>query len=83
MAEATPEGEEAWVADQLSSPPSASTQVLGGAPETCTPGYYNQEGTAKRYRDNRLETYPRGLEPYRDVLRGWLEEGSMAGLATR
>ena len=48
------DAEERWIAEQLQA--SGDGLFLGGSPDTCTPGYYNQEGTAKRYRNVRLET---------------------------
>ena len=71
--------EQAWIDDQRSSE-SAQPLVLGGSPDSCTPGYYNQEGTTRRYRDVRMESYGKGLGAYRRVLREWREEGELAGL---
>ena len=41
-ANVTFEAEEHWIADQLET--KGGGFVLGGASESCTPGYYNQEG---------------------------------------
>ena len=79
-AEVTEAGEQRWVDDQLSDESSNMQLVLGGSPETCTPGYYNQEGTKERYRDVRLESYGKGLGAYRKVLRAWREDGNLDGL---
>ncbi|MEM7097735.1 MAG: NAD(P)/FAD-dependent oxidoreductase [Pseudomonadota bacterium] len=73
-------GEQTWIDDQLSHDSSQAQLVLGGSPESCTPGYYNQEGTAERYRDVRLESYGKGLGAYRKVLRDWREDNSLPGL---
>jgi len=54
--------------------------VLGGSPETCTPGYYNQEGTKERYRDVRRESYTKGLGAYKKVLKSWRDSDKLAGL---
>ena len=35
----------------ISLKPKGGGFVLGGSPDTCTPGYYNQEGTTQRYRE--------------------------------
>ena len=63
--------EEQWISDQLDT--RISGFVLGGSPDTCTPGYYNQEGTSKRYRDVRRETYSKGVGAYMKLLRDWRE----------
>jgi len=80
MANVSAEAEQQWVDDQLSSDVPESQLVLGGSPESCTPGYYNQEGTKARYRDVRLESYSKGLGAYRRVLDGWRAAGELAGL---
>ena len=67
-----------WIEDQLGT--KGSGFVLGGSPDTCTPGYYNQEGTAKRYRDVRRETYSKGVSAYIKLLRNWRETGELEGL---
>ena len=72
------DAEERWIADQLQA--SGSGIFLGGSPDTCTPGYYNQEGTAKRYRDVKRETYGKGVGAYIKLLRQWREEGKLEGL---
>ncbi|MBO6656091.1 MAG: NAD(P)/FAD-dependent oxidoreductase [Pseudomonadales bacterium] len=72
--------EQRWIDDQLSDESSGAQLVLGGSSENCTPGYYNQEGTAKRYRDVRLESYGKGLGAYRRVLDQWREDGQLDGL---
>ena len=72
------EAEERWIADQIDT--KISGFVLGGSPDTCTPGYYNQEGTATRYRDVRRETYSKGVGAYIKLLRKWREDGELDGL---
>ena len=72
--------EQAWIEDQLSAESAQMQLVLGGSPESCTPGYYNQEGTSERYRNVRLESYGKGLGAYRKVLREWREAGELEGL---
>ena len=80
VANVSAEAEQRWMEDQL-SPESAQAQlVLGGSPDSCTPGYYNQEGTQTRYRDVRLESYGKGIGAYRRVLREWREAGTLEGL---
>ena len=44
------------------------------------PGYYNQEGTAKRYRNIKRETYGKGVGAYIKLLRKWREDGMLDGL---
>ena len=72
------EAEEQWISDQLDT--RISGFVLGGSPDTCTPGYYNQEGTSKRYRDVRRETYSKGVGAYMKLLRDWRESNTLEGL---
>ena len=72
--------EQQWVDDQLTSGPAPEQLILGGSPESCTPGYYNQEGTHERYRDVRLESYGKGLGAYRKVLDQWRAAGELQGL---
>ena len=72
------EAEEHWISDQLDT--RISGFVLGGSPDTCTPGYYNQEGTSKRYRDVRRETYSKGVGAYMKLLRDWRESNTLEGL---
>ena len=72
------EAEEQWISDQLDT--RISGFVLGGSPDTCTPGYYNQEGTSKRYRDVRRETYSKGVGAYMKLLRHWRESNTLEGL---
>ena len=74
------DAEQAWIDDQLSSEAAQVNLVLGGSAESCTPGYYNQEGSRERYRNVRLETYGKGLGAYRRVLRDWRESDDLAGL---
>ena len=70
--------EEQWIADQLDT--KISSFVLGGSPDTCTPGYYNQEGTTQRYRDVRRETYSKGVGAYIKLLREWRDNNKLEGL---
>ena len=70
--------EERWIADQLET--KGGGFVLGGSPDTCTPGYYNQEGTTQRYRNVRRETYSKGVGAYMKLLRQWRADGELAGL---
>lgn len=80
VANVSAEAEQVWVDDQLSAEAGQTQLVLGGSAESCTPGYYNQEGTKQRYRNVRLETYGKGLGAYRKVLRRWRESGDLEGL---
>ena len=79
-AEASAAAVQGWVDDQLSSESSQAQLILGGSPESCTPGYYNQEGTHERYRDVRMESYGKGLGAYRNVLKNWRNAGDLDGL---
>ena len=79
-ANVSPDGEQRWIDDQLSEESAQAQLILGGSPESCTPGYYNQEGTRERYRDVRLESYGKGLGAYRKVLRDWRAADQLDGL---
>lgn len=72
------DAEERWISEQLQA--SDSGIFLGGSPDTCTPGYYNQEGTAKRYRNIKQETYGKGVGAYIKLLRKWRDDGKLDGL---
>ena len=80
VAQVSAEGEQRWIDDQLSAESAGAQLILGGSPDSCTPGYYNQEGTPERYRDVRLESYGKGIGAYRNVLREWREAGTLEGL---
>ena len=80
VAQPSIEAVEHWIDDQLSAESSQTKLVLGGSPESCTPGYYNQEGTSERYRDVRLESYGKGLPAYSRLLEGWRTSGQLDGL---
>tara|TARA_B110000305_G_scaffold34182_1_gene33746 strand:- start:3698 stop:5548 length:1851 start_codon:yes stop_codon:yes gene_type:complete len=80
VAQPSTEAVQRWMDDQLSAESSQAQLVLGGSPATCTPGYYNQEGTQERYRDVRLESYGKGLVAYGRVLDDWRVAGELDGL---
>ncbi len=77
-------GEAEFIADQLEGEPSPFAIMFGGSPETCTPGYYTQEGkpVAER-RQIRLEGYQRGGESYWTLMEAWRGAGDLAGLEVR
>ena len=80
VAQPSTEAVQRWMDDQLSAESSQAQLVLGGSPASCTPGYYNQEGTQERYRDVRLESYGKGLVAYGRVLDDWRVAGELDGL---
>ncbi|QLL06491.1 flavin-containing monooxygenase [Mycobacterium vicinigordonae] len=83
-AEPTAQGEEAWIAAQMTPSTVPLSALLGGAPETCTPGYYNQEGrSASDRRDVRLESFGQGREEYLRILKEWRAAGGLDGLGLR
>jgi len=72
--DATREAEEAWV-KQVVETSATSMHFL----ETCTPGYYNNEGQP----DARLQRdgyYSPGVMAFARILDEWREEGSLAGI---
>jgi cyclohexanone monooxygenase len=75
------EAEDAWVAMQLQGGSNRLANMLGAAPESCTPGYYNQEGRpVSERRDVRTEVYPRSPAEYWRTLEDWRAEGNLQGL---
>jgi cyclohexanone monooxygenase len=83
-AQPTTEAEATFVAEQREGGSNAFAVQFGGSPESCTPGYYNQEGRpAVQRRDNRLEGYPKGADVYWEKLLNWREAGELEGLDVR
>ena len=80
VANVSAKAEQEWIDDQLSSEAAQAQLVLGGSSVSCTPGYYNQEGTRERYRNVRLESYGKGLGAYRKVLKDWRYSETLPGL---
>ena len=76
----SPNAEQEWIDDQLSNAAAQAQLVLGNSSISCTPGYYNQEGTREKYRNVRLESYGKGLGAYRKVLKDWRDSGELRGL---
>jgi len=79
-ANVSPDAEQEWIDDQLSNTAAQAQLVLGNSSISCTPGYYNQEGTREKYRNVRLESYGKGLGAYRKVLKDWRDSGELRGL---
>jgi len=76
VVEPSEEGQDAWVA-QLASP-STGGDGGGGFLESCTPGYYNNEGrpTGNAF----LGAFPRGIGAFNQLLEDWRNAGDLAGL---
>jgi len=73
--EATKQAEEDWLA--LVTAPNQMTDYLA----SCTPGYYNAEGTSKGHDDGFLQGhYPDGGMRFYQMLAEWRAEGDYAGL---
>ena len=72
---------DAFVEEQLKPARNPFAMRFGGQPESCTPGYYNQEGrpTDER-RDIRLEGYAHGSAVYWKKLEDWRNAGQLEGL---
>ena len=75
--EATAEAEAAWVAEIL-----ARNQGTSDSARTCTPGYYNSEGTAGP-REQQGSFFFGGPTEYADRLRAWRDAPTLDGLALR
>lgn len=70
----TIEAEEAWVAEI-----AKSARARAAAPDTCTPGAYNQEG--KPVEGSELNgSYMEGPIAYVELLKKWRADGTMPGL---
>jgi cyclohexanone monooxygenase len=79
--EATEEGQNEWVA-QLGSPKPSGSQGSdgsGGFLNSCTPGYYNNEGRSSGA-NMFLGAYPRGITAFNQLLEEWRDAGTMDGL---
>ena len=74
--EATADAEAAWVDTVLER-----SNVIAGRRESCTPGYYNREGTADR-KTRQGSFFFGGPTEYADVLEGW-RKGTLTGLEVR
>jgi cyclohexanone monooxygenase len=68
------EAEEAWVAEIRKA-----AEARAGAPDTCTPGAYNQEGQPMEGTQLNA-SYAKGPMAYIELLEKWREDGSMPGL---
>ena len=76
--EPTQQAEQEYLA--LVTAPNAMTDYLA----SCTPGYYNAEGSAKRNNDGFLQGhYPEGGLKFYQMLAQWRAKGDYAGLLVR
>ena len=75
--EATEAGQEAWAA-QL-TPPSSGGDGSGGFLNSCTPGYYNNEGRSTGT-NSFLGAYSRGIGAFNQLLEEWRTAGTLDGL---
>lgn len=71
-----------WIADYPYWKRQVTYQMrFGGQPESCTPGYYNQEGRPMdERRDIRLEGYAHGSAAYWKKFEEWRNAGQLEGL---
>ena len=74
--DATADGEAAWVQQVI----DASMANVGFL-ESCTPGYYNNEGQPNGLLIRRNGAYAPGIIGFAKVLDAWREEGRFAGIA--
>ena len=75
------EAEDAFIEEQLRPSRNPFAMRFGGQPDSCTPGYYNQEGKpADERRDTRRETYVHGSAAYWKKLEKWRNDGQLEGL---
>jgi cyclohexanone monooxygenase len=73
--EASPEAEAGWV-ETIRQMAMFNQSFL----ESCTPGYYNNEGNPEVARSLLGSQYGGGPEAFFQILKDWREEGSMAGV---
>ncbi len=71
----TPEAEAAWVQQVI----DASVMSVGFL-ESCTPGYYNNEGQPNGLLIRRNGAYAPGIMAFSSILDAWRDEGSLAGI---
>lgn len=74
--EVTEEAEEAWVEEIIST-----ARNMADFQESCTPGYYNNEGQPSG-RSAQNGSYGKGNLAFFALLDRWREDGDMAGLVT-
>jgi cyclohexanone monooxygenase len=72
----TAEAEAEWVQKVI----DASVMSLGFL-ESCTPGYYNNEGQPNGLLIRRNGSYAPGIMAFSSILDGWRAEGKLAGIA--
>jgi cyclohexanone monooxygenase len=72
----TAEAEAEWVAKVI----DASVMSLGFL-ESCTPGYYNNEGQPNGLLIRRNGSFAPGIMAFASILDGWRAEGKLAGIA--
>jgi cation diffusion facilitator CzcD-associated flavoprotein CzcO len=72
----TAEAEAQWVQNVI----DASVMSLGFL-ESCTPGYYNNEGQPNGLLIRRNGSFAPGIMAFASILDGWRAEGTLAGIA--
>ncbi len=74
--------EDKWMHQQVTLPPAGPyASLFGGSAESCTPGYYNQEGIeVSARRDYRLDAFPLGANGYSALVHAWQEARDLEGL---
>lgn len=80
--EVTQKAEDDWVEAQLNSS-GGIAKNLGGQDNSCTPGYFNQEGNTVKTRNWKQEQYWGSVTEFATLLKEWQEEGNLAGLELR
>ena len=75
------EAEDAFIEEQLQPARNPFAMRFGGQPDSCTPGYYNQEGRPiDERRDTRRETYVHGSAAYWKKLENWRTTNQLEGM---
>jgi cyclohexanone monooxygenase len=74
----TAEAEQDWVG-QVMDASLASIKFL----ESCTPGYYNNEGQPNGELIRRNGTYAPGIMAFSKLVEAWRGDGSLAGVEMR
>ncbi|MEZ5552292.1 MAG: NAD(P)/FAD-dependent oxidoreductase [Pseudomonadales bacterium] len=78
VAEVSEAAEAAWVAEivRLAGSGAGAAEFL----ESCTPGYYNREGTSSTTANRQNSPYAPGINAFNALLQQWREDGKLEGM---
>ena len=78
VVEVTADAEEQWVREIVALAGTGAREFL----EQCTPGYYNREGKGTQG-NMQNSPYAAGINAFNALLKGWREQGDLAGMELR